>query len=185
VFKKAHALTFYSGGLQPSLNEARTSPVSARTFLANVTKTKQHPALLCHRMYILPRLSVSSCSRWRSKSAGWGNSDKIAVVGLPDTAVKESKNRDTSAISNSWLRCRMGKGSASTWLRRMSARKDLALTCQLPLDAESGRKQPVVALDAFCISGEQTRLDFGEVKGQQHLKRAIGVAADAVSEDPI
>jgi magnesium chelatase family protein len=22
--------------------------------------------------------------------AGWGNSDKIAVVGLPDTAVKES-----------------------------------------------------------------------------------------------
>ena len=25
--------------------------------------------------------------------AGWGNADKIAVVGLPDTAVKESKNR--------------------------------------------------------------------------------------------
>ena len=27
------------------------------------------------------------------------NSDKIAVVGLPDTAVKESKDRVTSAIS--------------------------------------------------------------------------------------
>ena len=25
--------------------------------------------------------------------AGWGNTDKIAVVGLPDTAVKESKDR--------------------------------------------------------------------------------------------
>jgi magnesium chelatase family protein len=24
--------------------------------------------------------------------AGWGNTDKIAVVGLPDTAVKESKD---------------------------------------------------------------------------------------------
>ena len=38
--------------------------------------------------------------------AGWGNSDKIAVVGLPDTAVKESKDRVTSAISNSSLAVR-------------------------------------------------------------------------------
>ena len=30
--------------------------------------------------------------------AGWGNTDKIAVVGLRDTAVKESKDRVTSAI---------------------------------------------------------------------------------------
>jgi magnesium chelatase family protein len=36
--------------------------------------------------------------------AGWGNTDKIAVVGLPDTAVKESKDRVTSAICNSDLR---------------------------------------------------------------------------------
>jgi hypothetical protein len=28
--------------------------------------------------------------------AGWGNTDKIAVVGLPDTVVKESKDRVTS-----------------------------------------------------------------------------------------
>jgi predicted ATPase with chaperone activity len=33
--------------------------------------------------------------------AGWGNADKIAVVGLPNTAMKESKDRVTSAISNS------------------------------------------------------------------------------------
>jgi hypothetical protein len=32
--------------------------------------------------------------------AGWGNTDKIAVVGLPDTAVKESKDWVTSPISN-------------------------------------------------------------------------------------
>src|SRR5258708_34387459 len=36
--------------------------------------------------------------------AGWGNTDKIAVVGLPDTAVKESRDRVTSAIGNSGLR---------------------------------------------------------------------------------
>jgi magnesium chelatase family protein len=40
--------------------------------------------------------------------AGWGNTDKIAVVGLPDTAVKESKDRVTSAIC-SGLRWPYGK----------------------------------------------------------------------------
>ena len=38
--------------------------------------------------------------------AHWGDGSKIAVVGLPDTAVKESKDRVTSAISNSALRTR-------------------------------------------------------------------------------
>jgi hypothetical protein len=41
--------------------------------------------------------------------AGWGNTDKIAGVGLPDTAVKESKDRVTSAICNSGLRWPYGK----------------------------------------------------------------------------
>src|ERR1700676_3843843 len=41
--------------------------------------------------------------------AGWGNTEKIAVVGLPDTAVKESKDRVTSAISNSSFRWPYGK----------------------------------------------------------------------------
>jgi magnesium chelatase family protein len=36
--------------------------------------------------------------------AGWGNYDKIAAVGLPDMAVKESKDRVTSAISKSGFR---------------------------------------------------------------------------------
>jgi magnesium chelatase family protein len=36
--------------------------------------------------------------------AGWGNPDKISVVGLPDTAVKESRDRVTSAIGKSGLR---------------------------------------------------------------------------------
>jgi hypothetical protein len=36
--------------------------------------------------------------------AGWGNTDKIVVVSLPDTVVKESKDRVTSAICNAGLR---------------------------------------------------------------------------------
>jgi magnesium chelatase family protein len=36
--------------------------------------------------------------------AGWGTTDKIAVVGLPDAAVEERKDRVTSAIFNSGLR---------------------------------------------------------------------------------
>ena len=65
--------------------------------------------------------------------AGWGNTDKIAVVGLPDTAVKESKDRVTSAISNSSLRWPYGKRITINLARLMSARKGPALTCQLPL----------------------------------------------------
>ena len=41
--------------------------------------------------------------------AGWGNPDKIAVVGLPDTAVKESKDRVTSPICNGALQWSSGK----------------------------------------------------------------------------
>jgi magnesium chelatase family protein len=41
--------------------------------------------------------------------AGWGNADRIAVVGLPEVAVKESKDRVTSAITNSGLRWRYGQ----------------------------------------------------------------------------
>jgi magnesium chelatase family protein len=64
--------------------------------------------------------------------AGWGNPDKIAVVGLPDTAVKESRDRVTSAIGNSSLRWPSGKGLRSIWPRPMFERKGLALICRSP-----------------------------------------------------
>jgi magnesium chelatase family protein len=41
--------------------------------------------------------------------AGWGKADEIAVVGPPDTAVKESNDRVTSATWNSGLRWPYGK----------------------------------------------------------------------------
>ncbi len=41
--------------------------------------------------------------------AGWGPEGRVAVVGLPDTAVKESRDRVLSALSNSALRRPRGR----------------------------------------------------------------------------
>jgi len=61
--------------------------------------------------------------------AGWANTDKIAVVGLPDTAVKESKDRVTSAISNSSLRWPYGKRITINLAPADVRKEGPALTC--------------------------------------------------------
>src|SRR6202040_4090672 len=87
--------------------------------------------------------------------AGWGNTDKIAVVGLPDTAVKESKDRVTSAICNSGLRWPYGKritiNLAPADVRKEGPSFDLPIALGM-LKMEENNRLP--ALDAFCISGE-------------------------------
>jgi magnesium chelatase family protein len=87
--------------------------------------------------------------------AGWGNPDKFAVVGLPDTAVKESKDRVTSAICNNGLRWPYGKritiNLAPADVRKEGASFDLPIAVGM-LKLEENDRLP--ALDAYCITGE-------------------------------
>jgi magnesium chelatase family protein len=79
--------------------------------------------------------------------AGWGNTDKIAGVGLPDTAVKESKDRVTSAISNSSLRWPYGKritiNLAPADVRKEGPSFDLPIALGM---LKTGRKQSIARL---------------------------------------
>jgi magnesium chelatase family protein len=87
--------------------------------------------------------------------AGWGNTDKIAVVGLPDPAVKESKDRVTSAISNSAFRWPYGKritiNLAPADVRKEGPSFDLPIALGMLKLEENNR---LLVLDAFCITGE-------------------------------
>ena len=87
--------------------------------------------------------------------AGWGNTDKIAVVGLPDTAVKESKDRVTSAICNSGLRWPYGQritiNLAPADVRKEGPSFDLPIAVGM-LKLEENNRLP--NLDAFCLTGE-------------------------------
>jgi magnesium chelatase family protein len=87
--------------------------------------------------------------------AGWGNADKIAVVGLPDTAVKESKDRVTSAICNSALRWPSGKritiNLAPADVRKEGPSFDLPIALGM-LKLEQNNRLP--DLEPFCMTGE-------------------------------
>jgi hypothetical protein len=61
---------------------------SVKTFVESV-RAEQNKMMFCRRRFILPRLSESKPFAVEIEvHAGWGNTDKIAVVGLPDTAAK-------------------------------------------------------------------------------------------------
>ena len=87
--------------------------------------------------------------------AGWGNPDKIAVVGLPDTAVKESKDRVTSAICNSALRWPSGQritiNLAPADVRKEGPSFDLPIALGL-LKLQDNNRIP--DLEPFCMTGE-------------------------------
>jgi hypothetical protein len=88
-------------------------------------------------------------------SPGRGNSEKIAVVGLPDTAVKESKDRVISAICNSALRWpsrqRITINLALADVRKEGPSFDLPIALGL-LKVEGDNRLP--DLEPFCLTGE-------------------------------
>ena len=87
--------------------------------------------------------------------AGWGNTAKIAVVGPPDTAVKESEDRVTSAITNSGLRWPYGQritiNLAPADVRKEGPSFDLPIALGM-LKLETNNRLP--DLDTFYITGE-------------------------------
>jgi hypothetical protein len=73
--------------------------------------------------------------------AGWSNTDKIAVVGPPDTAVKESKDLFTLAICNRGLRWPYGKRITINLAPAKPEGGTQLRFADCPWDVEAGKKQ--------------------------------------------
>jgi len=81
-------------------------------------------------------------------NCGWGDT-MIIIVGLPDAAVKESRDRVTTALTNSGFRFPMGRCTINL------APADVGIFGQSYDD----------------------EFDMAEVKGQESVKRALEIAA--------
>ena len=97
------------------------------------------------------------------------------VVGLPDTAVKESKDRVTSAICNSALRWPSGKritiNLAPADVRKEGPSFDLPIALGM-LKLEENNRLP--DLEPFCLTGELA------LSGQlRPVKGVLSIALDA------
>src|SRR6266481_353747 len=86
--------------------------------------------------------------------AGWGPEGRVAVVGLPDTAVKESRDRVLSALSNSALRRPRGRitiNLAPATVRKEGPSFDLPIALAMLQLNEQNR---IPELDHCYICGE-------------------------------
>ena len=86
-------------------------------------------------------------------NAGWGDT-LIVVVGLPDTAVKESKDRVTTALSNSGFKFPMGRTTinlAPADVKKEGPSFDLPIAIGMLAASEQLETDQ---LDNFCIVGE-------------------------------
>ncbi|MDL5048174.1 YifB family Mg chelatase-like AAA ATPase [Oscillatoria amoena NRMC-F 0135] len=87
-------------------------------------------------------------------NAGFGDSGIIVVVGLPDAAVKESKDRVTTAMINSGFRTHQGRTTvnlAPADVRKEGPSFDLPIALGMLLATEQIKTPP---LDGFFIVGE-------------------------------
>jgi magnesium chelatase family protein len=106
--------------------------------------------------------------------AGWGTEGRIAVVGLPDTAVKESKDRVLSAISNSALRWPRGEitiNVAPATVRKEGPNFDLPIALAMLQLNEQNR---IPELDHCYLCGE-----LGLSGELRPVKGALAIALEA------
>jgi magnesium chelatase family protein len=85
---------------------------------------------------------------------GYGDHGKVAVVGLPDTAVRESKDRVLSAITNSALRRPRGKITvhlAPATVRKEGPSFDLPIAIGMLKINDDNR---IPDLSPYCLAGE-------------------------------
>ncbi len=86
-------------------------------------------------------------------NAGWGET-VIVVVGLPDTAVKESKDRVTTALSNSGFKFPMGRTTinlAPADVRKEGPSFDLPIAVGM---LAAGEQMQSADLEKFVLTGE-------------------------------
>src|SRR5205814_31322 len=108
---------------------------------------------------------------------GAGGDPVIVIVGLPDAAVKESRDRVTTAISNSgyhWPRGRTTINLAPADIKKEGPSFDLPIALGMIAVTEELDSSP---FENFSFVGELA-LDGAvrDVKGQGNVKRAIEVA---------
>jgi len=107
-------------------------------------------------------------------NAGWGRDGQILIVGLPDTAIKESRDRVTSAIMNSALRWPPGKltiNLAPADLRKEGPAFDLPIALATAGAVEHNR---IPDLNDYFIAGELAL--SGQVRP---IKGALAIALEA------
>ena len=123
--------------------------------LANVAKAKTTScSVMPSKVYSAAVVGVEAFEVEIEVHAGWGNTDKIAVVGLPDTAVKEARIGSPRRLPIVDCVGYMDKGSPSIWLRPMSEEGpsfDLPIALGM-LKLEESNRLP--GLDAYCITAE-------------------------------
>jgi magnesium chelatase family protein len=112
------------------------------------------------RVYSAAVLGVEAFEVEIEVNAGVGGDPRMVLVGLPDTAVKESRDRVTTAISNSgftWPKCRTTINLAPADVKKEGPSFDLPIALGLVALGERGlldRMQDCCAVGELALTGE-------------------------------
>jgi len=101
-------------------------------------------------------------------NAGYGDTI-IVIVGLPDAAVKESRDRVMTALINSGFNFTFGRTTIN--LAPADVKKE-GPSFDLPIAIGMAAASEQIGSDQL-----ENSMDFAEVKGQESVKRAMEIAA--------